>query len=566
VTDLFRDNLAALLERSPETGRRVEASPVLRGFGIASSADGGAIVEQGGHPLESRRAPVEAARRQAAAVPFPRVAVAGIGAGYLVEALFERGVEVAAIVEDGTDALVAAMSARDLRAILRQVPVVLLDTLGDATERVLFKSRVSDLAPLGGRVAGSAGLGALVTSWPRIPPPTRPPRVLVVGPIYGGSLETSRSTARAMTAIGADTSFLDFAPFGEGWRAIEQFELPTEGRRSLQASLAEMLGETVVRRAEAWKPDLVLALAQAPLSEPSLRRLREMGSRTAFWFVENGRVLPYWKDVARSYDVFFAIQVQPFIDQVKAAGAARAVYLPTACDRERHVPVVLTPEERSRYETDVSFAGAPYLNRRRLLGTLADWSPRIWGEGWDQTELASMAVGTGHRFSLDEMVRVFAGSRVNLNIHSAAHTEGLDPDPDYLNPRTFELAACAAFQLVDARQPLRDAFAETEVVSFRSVSELRECLSHYLAHPEERQAFARRARARALAAHTFEHRAREILREAVGPDFAAGAILRTRRGGDDTLDAAIDHAGQASPEMTRDEALLRLLGAVRSTK
>ena len=67
-----------------------------------------------------------------------------------------------------------------------------------------------------------------------------------------------------------------------------------------------------------------------------------------------------------------------------------------------------------------------------------------------------------------------------------------------MNPRTFELASSNAFQLVDARGPLRALFEHDEVVSFRDIAELRSLVTHYLAHDDERLAIAARARARAL--------------------------------------------------------------------
>jgi spore maturation protein CgeB len=378
---------------------------------------------------------------------------------------------------------------------------------------------------------------------------------MVVGPIYGGSLETARSTARAMRGLGTDARLLDFSAFSGGWDALSRFQVPASARTALQARYAEVLGEAVLHEVAAWRPDLVLALAQAPIGVGVLDQLRGAGIRTAFWFVENFRVLPYWARVAPAYDVFFAIQQDPFLGQLRAAGARKAVYLPTACDRHRHVPVALTEAERTTLGADVSFAGAPYLNRRRLLLALTDYSPRLWGEGWDKTELAHYAADGGRRFSLPEMVRVFSATRVNLNIHSAAHVDTLDPDPDYVNPRTFELAACGAFQLVDEREPLRDLFAEDEVVSFRSLVELRDQVGYYLAHDDERAAMAARARTRALAEHTFEHRAATILRETLEPSLLEAARLGPAR---ESLDEAIRRAEQA-PAMSDSEAVLRAL-------
>jgi spore maturation protein CgeB len=393
---------------------------------------------------------------------------------------------------------------------------------------------------------------------PAVPDTTgqRPPRVIVVGPIYGGSLETARSTARAMRAVGAETRLLDFSAFAAGWDALSRLQAPAPARAALQAKYADVLGEAILQEAAAWRPHLVLALAQAPIGVRVLEHLRAVGIRSAFWFVENFRVLPYWKQLAAAYDVFFTIQREPFLGMLRAAGARHAVYLPTACDRSRHVPVQLTSDERARFECDVSFAGAPYLNRRRLLLALTDFAPRLWGEGWDKTELARHAADGGRRFSLPEMVRVFSATRVNLNIHSAAHVDTLDPDPDYVNPRTFELAACGAFQLVDERGPLGELFTPDEVISFRSVAELREKVSYYLAHDDERVAIAQRARRRALAEHTFEHRVATILSESLpGRRLPAADAPAPAR---ETLDEAIARTERA-PVMSREEAALRIL-------
>ena len=388
----------------------------------------------------------------------------------------------------------------------------------------------------------------------------RAPRVLVVGPIAGGSLETAHSTARACRSAGAETRFLDFGGFGGGLDTLSRLPVNAANRARFKGELARVLGETAIAAAAEWRPDLVLALAQAPLNASVCARLRGAGIRTAFWFVENHRVLTYWQQVAGDYDVFFAIQDEPFLTRVREAGAAKAVYLPTACDPERHLPIALTDEERRRFGADISFAGTPYLNRQRILLGLMDFDLRIWGEGWAGTELARFAAESGARFNLAEMVRIFSATKINLNIHSANHVDGLDPNPDYVNPRTFELASCGAFQLVDARQPLPSLFDEDEIVTFRSSGELRKLIAHYLAREDERADVAGRARARALAAHTFEHRVRRIFAETLPPELSAAAGQPVHR---DLLES-IQALERTSPKMTGDEAMMRVLQNVRT--
>lgn len=386
----------------------------------------------------------------------------------------------------------------------------------------------------------------------------RPPRVLVVGPIYGGSLETARSTARACEQLGADTRLLEFDVFGAGWHTISRLSVAPAHKTRLQADYAKVLGEIVVASAGEFRPDLVIGLAQAPLNASVCARLRAAGMKVVFWFVENYRVLPYWKHVAKDYDVVFAIQDEPFLSMLREAGAPKAVYLPTACDPERHARVPLSDTDRERFGADISFAGAPYMNRRRILLGLIDLNPRIWGEGWAGSELARLVGNNGARFDLADMMRIFSGTAINLNIHSANHVEGLDPDPDYVNPRTFELAACGAFQLVDARQPLPALFRDDEVVTFRSTGELRQLIAHYLARPDERAAIAARARARVIAEHTFAHRVRRIFAEALPEHLQPGAAERR------TIADAIAVCERTSPKMTPEETLLRVLRHVES--
>ena len=80
-----------------------------------------------------------------------------------------------------------------------------------------------------------------------------------------------------------------------------------------------------------------------------------------------------------------------------------------------------------------------------------------------------------------------------------------------MNPRTFELAGCGAFQLVDKRELLPELFAPDELATFSTMDELEERIEYFLAHPDERAVYARKGRERVLAAHTYAHRMQTLL-------------------------------------------------------
>jgi spore maturation protein CgeB len=191
-----------------------------------------------------------------------------------------------------------------------------------------------------------------------------------------------------------------------------------------------------------------------------------------------------------------------------------------------------------------------------MLVGLADLDFRIWGDGWNEPALSHLVAGDGKRFGMAEMVKIFGASAINLNLHSANHVSGLDPEPDFVNPRTFEIAACGAFQLVDRRDPLPDLFTADEMVTFGSMAELRSGIARYLADPDERQAVATRARARVLAEHTYEHRTRRILRDALPSHLAAAALTGIET---ETLDTALLAREGSGGPMDEDEALMRIV-------
>lgn len=79
--------------------------------------------------------------------------------------------------------------------------------------------------------------------------------------------------------------------------------------------------------------------------------------------------------------------------------------------------------------------------------------------------------------------------------------------------RPFEVTACGAFCLSEARRDLQRFFkVGTEIVAFHDAEELRRLARYYLSHPDEARDQVANARARVLAENTYEHRARPVLR------------------------------------------------------
>jgi spore maturation protein CgeB len=338
-------------------------------------------------------------------------------------------------------------------------------------------------------------------------------RILVVSPIYGGSLPVAGYCSSSLIKMGHTVELIDNSRFDDALFYAKDISSDRQRYNRLLKHLSSFISEAVTARCESFKPDIVLALAQAPLTADCLETLRRQKVTTAYWFVEDFRFMEYWKNIAAYYDFFFTIQKGQFFTELQSAGIKNYHYLPMAACPDIHKPVRLSEEEIKYYGSDLSFAGAGYYNRRLFMRGLLDFDFKIWGSDWDlHSDLAPCIQRSGARIDTEEIVKIFNASRININLHSSTYHKGINPFGDFINPRTFEIMACGGFQLADRRPALEGLFeAGEEIIVFDDLGDLRSKAAYYLADPEERHRIAERGRQRVLREHTYENRMKEML-------------------------------------------------------
>ncbi len=475
-----------------------------------------------GHPtlrrgkvyLHSRYNPPEEATRliDSADLDSARpVLLIGIGLGYHVLELAKRGYRVAALEPD------PAVAALAVQGLLRDSDVPLgvgepdaiaasdaFKKLAGETPQVFAHPPTAKINP-GFAEAISARLSRAALAGQRL-------RIAVVGPMFGGSLPIAGYLVRAFRNLGHQTLYADTSAAWDLYETITGSVTSGKASSQLGKLFVNLLGEWSYARVMEFAPDICLVMAQAPVSPQFPLRLAREGIVTAFWYVENWRHLPYWKDIAPLYDYFFHIQPGAFEEQLREAGCQHYACILTACDPDIHRPVQLNDEERAEFSCDLSFAGAGYVNRNQFLAGLTDYALKIWGVNWTHPSLQHAVQRPGERFTPELFAKIVAGSTINLNLHSSTSHPGVDPNCDAINPRVFEIAACGGFQLCDPCKGLEACFDfHSELPVYTSLKELREKVDHYLAHPEEREQITAAARERALRDHTYEQRARQML-------------------------------------------------------
>ena len=348
-------------------------------------------------------------------------------------------------------------------------------------------------------------------------PGDAPWKIMVVTPVYGGSLPVAHHAARALTDLGHQVIRADMSRLAPYHLQVKRAGAAQKRRDEVDRRLIAFAGEYIAFLAETEGPDLVLALAQAPIDRTALLKIRSIGIPTAFWFVEDYRLMTYFRHIADGYDHFFHIQGQALDDELRRLGSPAHSYLPLAADPAVFKPLAGDPR-LAGYEADLSFMGSGYPNRQAMFENLLDFNFKIWGTEWDpDTELWNRVQDGGRRIPTEETALIYNAGHINLNLHSSVFSRSLDKEGAFINPRTFEIAACGAFQLVDRRAPLELHFdLDSEVATFGDLRELIEKIEYFLARPDERAEYGTRARARVLKEHTYHHRMAEMLKLVAG--------------------------------------------------
>jgi spore maturation protein CgeB len=353
------------------------------------------------------------------------------------------------------------------------------------------------------------------------PPRPEQPRVLVIPPLLGGTLDPAGWCAQALSDLGCLTRMVPMEKMAPIYRYFRAMRQPRVAQ--VQGNMVRFLGELALLEAEEFSPHLILALAQAPLSRDFLEKLKAMEIKLAFWFMEDFRQMRYYQEIATHYDFFFYIQGEEIEQRLEKLGA-NYHFLPAAAHPPCHRPLALSPARKLELEARVGFMGAGYPNRVKILSRLvqAGLPLTIWGYDWPASSVLSQALREDRYISSREIVEFYNACDIVLNLHSSPVASNGIGHVDFINPRTFEVPACGAFQLVDRVPELEKFFVlEEELVTFSTEEELMDKARFYMERPSLRASLAARARQRVLSQHTYYHRMEHLLDICLGPGGTA---------------------------------------------
>lgn len=252
-----------------------------------------------------------------------------------------------------------------------------------------------------------------------------------------------------------------------------------------------------VKSAQKLSPDLLLTKSGGLLAPQTIKEIKASTGCKTMCIVSDNPFDP-WRDkyfglTLHLYD-YILVPERIWIQNIRnVAPHSEIIFFIGGYDNQQFYPVNtkdITQLDIKKFECEISFTGGSYGDlgegnyRARVLSQLEKYNLRIWGDrGWYNRGLQDPTLGKayqGDRLSYEDLRKLYTICKVNINM----------PSPQIFTsfqPRTFDIAATKGFQIVDYRNEISNFFSEDDLVTFKNTNDLKDKITYYLNHEDERE-------------------------------------------------------------------------------
>lgn len=267
-----------------------------------------------------------------------------------------------------------------------------------------------------------------------------------------------------------------------------------------------------LRKISDIKPDIILDIGGRFLSSSTLKKVKKLHSvKLALWLTERAADTndESFFDEILAYDYLFSTS-EYAVREFQKKGINHVHYLPFATDISFFKKIALSAKDLNKYNCRLGFVGACEENRKKILSELIEFSPSIWGTGWDNVADKKLhnCIKSNSGLYDNNLVKFYNAAQMNLNIIQ----EKYRLHPSGLDLRIFDIPACQSFLITQHVEEISESFEiGKEIEVFNSVEELKSKIKFYLDNSSKRLAISKRGYEKVCKYHTFEKRIQEML-------------------------------------------------------
>jgi len=267
------------------------------------------------------------------------------------------------------------------------------------------------------------------------------------------------------------------------------------------------------------KPELIVSHNNAKLNKETLQRLRKELKIPIVCLAADDPTIAYgnynYLESILGFTHVIAFD-SSMINRIKYFAETPVYYYPGATNKNIYRFLDNIPANKiEQYKSKISYCSAAYsgnamgVYRGAILKHLSEMGLKIYGDTkWFRIaehfpEIKKNLYASGF-VNAEELNIIYNLSEIFISIGNPILLDGI-------SQRVFDCAAAKCFQITEWKKDLYNCFNEDEIVSFKSVPELKEKVSWYLEHQSERSKIAERAYEKVVNNYQFSHLVKKIL-------------------------------------------------------
>jgi spore maturation protein CgeB len=243
--------------------------------------------------------------------------------------------------------------------------------------------------------------------------------------------------------------------------------------------------ERLLQACVVYRPRWILSTGIAPIEAQVLKEIGKLNVVRINYLTDDPwnpvHHAPWFFESLIFYDQLFSPR-RSNLEDLRRLGSSKVTYLPFAYAPEAHFPeLAAIPEEQSKFDTDVVFAGGADKDRIPYIASLirAGFRVALYGGYWERyPETIRQARGHADPQTLRKAI---CGAKVAVCLVRKSNRDGHVM-------RTFELPATGACMLTEYTEEHREIFDEEgkAVVYFHTIKEMIKKLKWLLENEDER--------------------------------------------------------------------------------
>ncbi|PEJ04341.1 CgeB family protein [Bacillus toyonensis] len=262
-----------------------------------------------------------------------------------------------------------------------------------------------------------------------------------------------------------------------------------------------------------FHPDIVFTLLGNHLPQKVIQYFKKMNIKLAVWLTEDPFSIDNSLLLLNNFDCIFTIDSEA-LSYYTDLGYTNVYHLPLATNIDVFKPGL----KNSKYKSEVLFIGYPYPTRVKLIQFLLEKTPyhyTIIGQHWKNKLFKKWK---NHRrikiieewIPPQEVALYYNNANLILNPHrSYLFPQNKNKNKiknNTINNRTFDIAACQGFQIIEEKYDLSSFFNKDEIISYNSFEDCLNKISLHLNDTIMKKLMIEKIHTKVITQHTFHER------------------------------------------------------------